>query len=358
MGSDYEVVDNPSQDIWKDLLKQVVEGEGWLNSVHDYSSWLKGFRDGQFHLLAAIHKETGRLMGAVSVGTYDAASAKDEPLSVYGMFVVLPEFRGQGIGLKLFDEAMKLGVENKFLFAAQAMSEKYASRYGFDKITPWRFQRLHANCSNVRTHRLAFDTSLEVKDLQDVEWSKVHDYDRKFVSTTDRRRYLEAFLTQEESYSKVVLNSANQVIGICHIRSCHGNQLGIGPLYANDQTVASTALRATLEAVYGLAERTKIHMNIPSNNEDALELFRHLTDCEFNGETLLTPQFTKKIIEVPTSQVHDFDEYKPGLAYYANLNNYPKHEACNDVFAGTQQRRSYDNDSAKLDPCRSYTDKQ
>lgn len=44
---------------------------------------------------------------------------------------------------------------------------------------------------------------------------------------------------------------------------------------------------------------------------------------------------------------HDFDECKPDLAYYANLNNYPKHEACNDVIGDTQQRRSYDNDSAK-----------
>lgn len=59
-------------------------------------------------------------MGAVSVGTYDGASAEHEPLSMYGMFVVRPEFRGCGIGLKLFDEALKLGAENKFLFAGMS----------------------------------------------------------------------------------------------------------------------------------------------------------------------------------------------------------------------------------------------
>lgn len=83
------------------------------------------------------------------------------------------------------------------------MAEKYATRLGFDKIPDWRFQTLYAKCANIDPYRLISDSHLDIKELREVDWSKVHDYDQKFVHTLDRRRYIEAFLTQKESYTKV-----------------------------------------------------------------------------------------------------------------------------------------------------------
>lgn len=83
------------------------------------------------------------------------------------------------------------------------MSETYARCYGMDKISPWRMQCITVKCCDLRFETLQIDSSLHVKNLSEIDWTKIHAYDAKVVPNLSRKAYLEAFLTQAESFTKV-----------------------------------------------------------------------------------------------------------------------------------------------------------
>jgi len=58
------------------------------------------------------------VLGLINLATY---CGDHKPLSVIGMFYVLPECRGQSIGLELFKRVMDDSEEEKFLFGGSSL---------------------------------------------------------------------------------------------------------------------------------------------------------------------------------------------------------------------------------------------
>ncbi|KAH7705419.1 Protein F31F7.1 a, partial [Aphelenchoides avenae] len=281
----------------------VVEGEDWLGSIHDYVAWRNGHAKGKYHLFAAVEQGSDRLLASVSVAVICATTPGSEPLTVIGNWVTHPDYRGCGIGSRVFDEALKSSEGNTMLYSVESMSETYARRYGLAILSPWRMRCITAACSSVQFERLAVDKSLTIKDIDEVDCEKIHEFDSKILPNHDRRSYLEQFLTQAESWTKIVLNPTGGVAAICHARLCHRKELGIGPLYADDNAAASTSLRALLESIAGLRELREINMKIPATNGNAFQLFDRLTagQCDVHGDYV--PQSTKRAIEAPGAEV-------------------------------------------------------
>jgi len=140
------ILKNPAQKYWNKIVEHVFVQEGWINSVHDYKMFSRGFSNENFVLLTAVDSKTDDFVGSVCVGTY----IKPEPLSAIGMYVVKNEFHGKGIGSRLFDEAVKLSAPRKFLYGVDDLMPKYRDRYGFDKMLDWYLHKVEADCCNVK----------------------------------------------------------------------------------------------------------------------------------------------------------------------------------------------------------------
>ncbi|KAH7705664.1 Protein NAPE-2 a, partial [Aphelenchoides avenae] len=304
----YVIEDRPPVKMWKELVKLVVEGEGWLNSTHDYASWQEGFADENFHLFVAVDKENHTLVGAIGVASFENVRPEEDPLSVLGMFVVRPEYRGKAVGSALFQRALEQCMPNIFLFSAKTMTQKYADRYGFKEICDWQLETYAAKCSDVHLDGIPTDNTLTVADISDVGWEKIHAYDAAFAGGVDRKAYLEAFLKQCDSFSKVALKENGDVVGLCHIRVCHGNELCIGPFFADDEAIASTTLRGVLESVGDLPTYNSIYLKTPSTNGRAKTMFSELCGGKCALRASIVPQFTKKKLEkLPTDDVDSVD---------------------------------------------------
>lgn len=74
------------------------------------------------------------------------------------------------------------------------MSETYARRYGLSVLSLWRMRCITAECNNVDVERLAADESLTMKDVGEVAWEKIHEFDSKILRNLNRRSYLEISL--------------------------------------------------------------------------------------------------------------------------------------------------------------------
>lgn len=72
----------------------------------------------------ALTLEKHALIGAIGVASFEADSCEEEPLSVLGMFVVRPEYRGKSVGSALFQMALKQCRPNIFLFSGKRFAKK------------------------------------------------------------------------------------------------------------------------------------------------------------------------------------------------------------------------------------------
>uniref|UniRef100_A0A914CT58 N-acetyltransferase domain-containing protein n=1 Tax=Acrobeloides nanus TaxID=290746 RepID=A0A914CT58_9BILA len=226
---EYEIEINPSKSYWSEIFRLVIE-EKWFNTPNDYQIWLKGFSKEQFQLFVAIEKGTGNFIGSVTLTTHELVNG--EKISCVGTFILHPEFRGQGIGLTLFNEALKHGATNKTLVAVPSMSDKYASKFGFNVIGT-KIIDYYAKCSALKLSSLLTDSRLKITDPSEVGWEKIYAYDRSITGMCFRGDFLREFFSQPGAYNKVVLNENNDIVGYCNIRTGPDNILSIGPFYAN-----------------------------------------------------------------------------------------------------------------------------
>ncbi|KAL6729545.1 hypothetical protein Aduo_000590 [Ancylostoma duodenale] len=111
MGKSLDQVDivlNPDVSHWEHILGWMTKTEGWMFTVHDYTTWLNTHE--KFWLYVAIDKESHKSVGSLSIAYERSASGKeDEDLYSLGMYYVHPEWRNSGLGCTLFDKAMAIG---------------------------------------------------------------------------------------------------------------------------------------------------------------------------------------------------------------------------------------------------------
>src|SRR5262249_48367099 len=103
-----------------ELAIEWAAAEGWNPGLRDARCFFAADPDGFF-----VAEHNGRAVGCVSAVAYDAC------FGFLGLYIVQPEFRGQGIGTRLWTTAMSyLGARNVGLDGAVAQQAHY-SKSGF-----------------------------------------------------------------------------------------------------------------------------------------------------------------------------------------------------------------------------------
>jgi len=226
-----------------DVAIEWAAREGWNPGLHDAEA---------FH-----HADpTGFLAGFVS-GIQVAcisAVAYDSSFGFLGLYIVKPEFRGRGFGIKIWEKALEyLGDRNVGLdgvIARQADYEKYGFEFAYRNL---RF-----------AGSVAPSNSKNTVDLKDVGIKEIIEYDHQMFPAR-RDDFISRWVSQKGCRALGYL-SGNRLVGYGVLRPCVKG-FKIGPLFADSREIAQ-------ELLSGLASRAggEIFIDVPEPNRQAIDL--------------------------------------------------------------------------------------
>ncbi len=198
--------------------------------------------------------------------------AYDETFGFLGFYIVKPEHRGKGYGLRIWQACMAyLGTRNIGLDGVVEQQENYR-KSGF-----------HLAYNNVRYEGRGEGGDLSgTVPLSQLPFAEGEAYDRDCFPVP-RSAFLEAWLTMPES-SALGVQRDGRLAGYGVIRRCREGHK-IGPLFADDAEVADTLFRALSAQAPGEA----VFLDIPDVNPGAKALVeRHAMAPVFETARMYT----------------------------------------------------------------------
>ncbi|KHN84508.1 hypothetical protein Tcan_05510 [Toxocara canis] len=283
--------------------------ENWFLAYEDYPMWLKAFGNDGFALYAALANGKKDVLGSVALAKYPAKNNMPKAIAI-GMYFVHPDYRGMGIGSKLFNELIgecKRDGGNIALNGVQKMSPKYASTFGVNKINKWHPTPVTSEMEHVNISALEKDPKLKMITARDVKADQLLAYDMP-IAGIYRPAYLRELLQQKNAFHRIAVEDG-KIVGIINARKVIGNCLSIGPFYAEDERIASTLLRSLLESIRDIRSYTTLLLSIPTTNETAFSLIKKLSDGNFTRHDYMISQFTDKVISTKSSSIYAITEY-------------------------------------------------
>jgi GNAT superfamily N-acetyltransferase len=223
--------------------------EGWNPGRHDAACFATVDADGFF-----IAELDGEAVATVSCVNYD------DRFSFLGFYIVRPDLRGHGHGLKIWNAAIAhAGARVIGLDGVVAQQENYKKS---------GFMLAYANIRYSGTVA-AQPTPRGIVPLRDIPPAMV-EADDATVFPAPRSNFLRAWIGAPSHIGRALLRDS-KLAGWGVIRPCRKG-FKIGPLVANDRAAAEAVLSALLANVGG----EEVFLDVPAINPDALALARDL----------------------------------------------------------------------------------
>lgn len=224
---------------------EMAAAEGWNPGIHDGKLFYEADPEGFF-----IAEIAGRPIGCASAVAYD------DFFGFLGFYVVKPEFRRTGIGMRLTQKCLEhLGERNIGLDGVVENEKKY------QKIM--KFKSFYSNL------RFEGRGEGEVPDglvkITAVLFEDLLEYDRRMFPAP-RSNFLKKWIKQPDSYGFAKFE-AEKLRGYGVIRKCRKGYK-IGPLFADDQSTAEKIFQALKASVPG----ETIYLDVPEPNKKAMEI--------------------------------------------------------------------------------------
>jgi ribosomal protein S18 acetylase RimI-like enzyme len=263
------------------LAIEWAEREGWNPGLHDahcfYAADPAGFFVGELR---------GQPVGSVSAVAYG------EHFGFVGLYIVKPEFRGKGLGFRIWRHAMTyLGERNIGLDGVVTQQANYA-KSGF------RFAH-----RNIRYQGVAQGVqSRAVSDVSSVAFEELAKYDRQLFPAP-RSSFLAAWIAQPDGVALAMV-SEGRILGYGVLRTCRKGRK-IGPLFAEDVQVAEELFNALLARCPG----ESVAIDVPETNPAALALAeRHGMAGIFETVRM----YTKEPPDVPIARMFGVTSFELG----------------------------------------------
>ncbi|PSW15642.1 GNAT family N-acetyltransferase [Photobacterium rosenbergii] len=190
--------------------------EGWNPGLHDIESFYAADPNG--FLMGFLGDEA---IASISVVKYDNS------YGFLGFYIVKPEFRGKGYGLKLWQAGLQ------YLEGCNVGLDGVVEQQGNYKQSGFKLAY-----GNIRFEGFGGGDEPEgigLVDLNELSFSEVQDYDSAFFPT-ERHVFLKHWIGQTGS-SALGIKQAGKLVGYGVIRPCR-NGFKIGPLFADDALLA------------------------------------------------------------------------------------------------------------------------
>lgn len=227
-----------------DAAVRWAKKEGWNPGVHDAECFFKTDPAGYFAGLV-----DGEMVASISAVSYG------EDFGFIGFYIVKPEYRGQGCGIRVWNAAMeRLGGRNIGLDGVLA-EEKTYEKSGFK--TAYHNIRFEGVGGSFRPG--------SVEPLGAFSFDEILEYDSQFFPVR-REGFLKAWLAMPNIFA-YGLRSNHALAGYGVVRSCSSG-FKIGPLFANDANTAEEIFRALVAHT----PNGPIFLDVPDVNQEAMNL--------------------------------------------------------------------------------------
>ncbi|ETW95916.1 MAG: acetyltransferase [Candidatus Entotheonella gemina] len=220
--------------------------EGWNPGLHDAQTFYQADPNGFF---------IGELNGeAVSVG---CAIIYDEAFAFCGLYIVAPEHRGKGYGFALTEARLAYCGDRNIGIDGVLENVSIYERIGYRKF--------YENARYQFTADEAPSRPASLVTLDQVDAEALKHYDRQCFPAA-RDVFLNAWIHQPDALSLAWMEQG-QLKGYAVRRRCHDGHK-IGPLFADDPSIAEQLLLACQEGVRG----QNLIVDMPETNDAALKL--------------------------------------------------------------------------------------
>jgi Acetyltransferase (GNAT) family. len=249
------------------LAVEWAAAEGWNPGLHDAECFRAGDPNGFF--IGVWRGEPVACISAVAYG---------EHLGFIGLYIVKPEFRGRGFGMRVWQHGMdylrnrNVGLDG--VIAQQANYRKSGFRLAYRNI---RFQGVFQAVA----HDAARSTILNASALP---FERLFDYDR-FCFPAARERFLAVWLGQPDVIALAAVHDGH-VAGYGVLRRCRAG-CKIGPLFADSDEIASDLFDALVARMPGEV----IVLDVPETHPAAVALAeRHGMTSVFETARMYTQE--------------------------------------------------------------------
>ena len=237
-----------------DLLVNWAADEGWNPGLHDAELFWK--TDPEAFVAANLGDE---MIGGGAITSYGGE------FGFMGFFIVRPEFRGRGLGNRLWHARRERLLKRLRPGAAIGMDgvfnmQDYYARGGFVfSHRDIRYQ-YDGKAPDVREGQ-----GCSIVALAEIPFKQLRDYDRSCFPAP-RDTFLEGWVTQPDALALGCLRDG-KLSGYGVVRRCREG-FKVGPLFADDAAVAG-GLYARLA---GFAKPGPLFLDVPENNPAAVAL--------------------------------------------------------------------------------------
>lgn len=236
----------------RDEMKLILDWaahEGWNPGLHDGECFHAADPEGFL-----LGERAGTPISAISAVTYP------ENFAFLGFYIVRPEFRGRGYGLKTWRAGLRrLAGFNVGLDGVVGQQRNY-TKSGF--ILAWRNIRYAGAAQGRRPGAVA---SGRIVPMSAVRFSDLQAYDRRHFPAP-RPTFLHLWITRPGTTALAWLRDG-RLAGYGAIRPCRSG-FKVGPLFADDEAGAE-ALFEALAAKAGIAS---LALDVPEPNLAAVRL--------------------------------------------------------------------------------------
>lgn len=227
-----------------EIAIQWAAQEGWNPGLFDLEAFYNTDPNGFF--IAEIDKQPVATISAVIY---------DDKFAFWGFYIVKPDYRSKGYGLALFKHAMQyLGDRNIGGDGVVVQLVNY-KKFGFDIA----YQNLRYE--GIAENRQSCDTL----DLKSIPYTTINEYDYKMF-LAPRAAFLNRWINMPESCALGMLKN-EKLTGYGVLRKCHSGYK-IGPLFADDETIARNILNALTNNIVG----EKFYLDVPEPNNAAVNI--------------------------------------------------------------------------------------
>ena len=207
----------------EDELAEVLEwaaAEGWNPGLDDAAAFFAADPGGFF-----VAEMGGSLIAAISVVNHD------ESFAFLGLYIAVPEHRGKGIGLRLWQHALEhAGSRTVGLDGVAEQQDNYRTS-GFS----------YAGDTTRYTGHVRPQVGLGIRLAQASDISRLTDAEHA-ASGYRKCDYLAAWFTNTPLRKTLILPRDDGSVACCTVRKCRVGAK-IGPLIANSQQEAESLLR-------------------------------------------------------------------------------------------------------------------
>lgn len=294
---DYEIVDHvePSNRAWLEW-KALVENEGWTSD--DLSVLTLTPRLSSTRIVLARKRSDGSFIGTVIWNEYDK-------VAFIGFYLLLPEYRGRGIGSVIWDRAIAR-IPKHYTIALRSvpvMVTRYKS-----KTTPIEGPIQHAYELDWSTlSRISESYSSKddvVKMVDELTKAEYHDLEQFCLSVVkrDRSEFLRQFHDLPFTAATVLFDDDQQIVAyaaVCPTSHSHRHLFKLAPLYASTADKAFAVIRPLIEKVSKLDADARFLFHVLSGtvgSDELLPLFNSLNiPSKTCGVTLFSKEYHNPI---------------------------------------------------------------